>query len=285
MEFKTFATLNYSNKIRYRHLHCSCKSFIQHQRKTRQRLIPLTEEIIKTMADLNATPSSTSVSDKQLYNTLSITRLVREEVHNNLPDLYKYICKDEIYDLIENCLKGKTTIIQDSDDPLGDGSNEENDEIPDVFNDQEKNKLIVENLQILEQRITNVEKRLSGMMHNNPKLRANKLKLNKKIIKDEICSLLGKIQIDRSKIASATASTPQCLDILPGDELTTKPPIYDDVVYFERRENLYNLLNYKKSLTTLQLNEKVNFNPYVKPILTTLPDYRQKVKQRTTFIV
>uniref|UniRef100_A0A1B0A8W0 Uncharacterized protein n=1 Tax=Glossina pallidipes TaxID=7398 RepID=A0A1B0A8W0_GLOPL len=261
------------------------RSFVQRPNRTRQRLIPLTPEIHKVMMDFNASRSNTSVSEKQFYNTLSITSLVREEVQNILHELSipdKFIRKEEIDELIEKCLKEKVTIVQEQELRSTRESeadiNQEIEVTVEMMNESDKNKLIVENFQILEQRITTLEERLSSILQNIPKIRhlqARKFKINTNVIEEELRQMINKADIPVVKTVEKGN----------GDEnkhSPTVPPIsastYDDI-YYARREYTLNLLNYKKSLDSLKLNEKPKLNPFKKP-LNTQTTLNENVKSK-----
>uniref|UniRef100_A0A1A9UQ57 Uncharacterized protein n=1 Tax=Glossina austeni TaxID=7395 RepID=A0A1A9UQ57_GLOAU len=268
------------------------RTFVQRPNRTRQRLIPLTPEIRKVMMDFNASRSNTSISEKQFYNTLSITSLIREEVQNILHELSipdKFIRKEEIDELIEKCLKEKVTIVQEQEIRSTQASeadtNQEIEVTVEMMNETDKNKLIVENFQILEQRITTLEERLSNMLQNIPKIRhlhARNFKINTGVIEGELRQMINKADIPVAKTAEKGN----------GDENehspTTVPPIssstYDDL-YYARREYTMNLLNYKKSLDSLQLNEKPKLNPFKKPLNTeTTLNENKKSKRTSSFL-
>ncbi|KAI9584578.1 hypothetical protein GQX74_006473 [Glossina fuscipes] len=273
----------------------SCISLrISHQvipNRTRQRLIPLTPEIHKVMMDFNASRCSTSIPEQHFYNTLSITSLVREEVQNILHELSipdKFIRKEEIDELIEKCLKEKVTIVQEQETKSTHESdadiNQEIEVTLEMMNESDKNKLIVENFQILEQRITTLEERLNCMLQNIPKTRhleARKFKINTDVIEKELRQMITKADIPAAKTVKKGNGDEN------GHSSTAAPPIaastYDDI-YYAQREYTMNLLTYKKSLDSLQLNEKPKLNPFKKPlnIQTTLNE-NEKCRQRSSF--
>ncbi|KAM7359384.1 uncharacterized protein ACRADG_010020 isoform 1-T1 [Cochliomyia hominivorax] len=263
------------------------KTFIQRPCKNKQRLIPLTRRIVKAMNNFNASNSSTSISEKPAYNTFSITSLVRGEVQNILQELSisdQFIRKEEIDDLIEKCLKEKITIIQESDAKINhmilsdfDLNQEFEMDIEALPEDKEKNMLIVENIQILEQRITTLEERLSSMLQILPKLRhirAQRFKVNTNALKEELRNMIYKME----KLQEEQTS------VVTVNEIPEKYyNLYDDIYYSEREYN-FNLLNYKKSLETMQLNQKPKLNPYVRPLSIILPEQKGKPK-RSMFLV
>ncbi|KAI8129918.1 hypothetical protein CVS40_0457 [Lucilia cuprina] len=280
-------------RLKYYDSFCNkCKRFIPKNLKNKQRLIPLTREIEKAMMDFNGSQSNTSISEKPIYNTLSITGLVRDEVQNILQELSisdQFIRKEEIDDLIEKRLKEKVTIIQDSDAKTNhlilrdfDINQEFEMTVEEMSEDKDKSMLIVENIQILEQRITTLEERLSSMLQNIPKLRhiqARRFKINTSAIKEELRNMIQKMEKLQEEQTVASAS-------LQDDNLNDKEKsstLYDDI-YYANREYTINLLNYKKSLETMELNRKPKFNPYVKPVNIVLPAARGKIKQRPVFL-
>ncbi|CAD6993725.1 unnamed protein product [Ceratitis capitata] len=169
---------------------------------SQQRLIPLTQQVVKAMMDLNGSQSSTSVSEeKSFYNTFSITSLVREEVQNILQELRvtdQFIRKEEIDSLIERCLREKVQAKIKSAAPSAESLQDDEQEMEvtvEMLNETDKNKLIVENFQILDQRITNLEERISTVLQTVPKLRhlqAKKFKINTDVIREELRSVMQK---------------------------------------------------------------------------------------------
>ncbi|KNC27912.1 hypothetical protein FF38_06131 [Lucilia cuprina] len=278
-------------RLKYYDSFCNkCKRFIPKNLKNKQRLIPLTREIEKAMMDFNGSQSNTSISEKPIYNTLSITGLVRDEVQNILQELSisdQFIRKEEIDDLIEKRLKEKVTIIQDSDAKTNhlilrdfDINQEFEMTVEEMSEDKDKSMLIVENIQILEQRITTLEERLSSMLQNIPKLRhiqARRFKINTSAIKEELRNMIQKMEKLQEEQTVASASLQ---DVNDKEKSST---LYDDI-YYANREYTINLLNYKKSLETMELNRKPKFNPYVKPVNIVLPAARGKIKQRPVFL-
>ncbi|XP_023293133.2 uncharacterized protein LOC111676452 [Lucilia cuprina] len=278
-------------RLKYYDSFCNkCKRFIPKNLKNKQRLIPLTREIEKAMMDFNGSQSNTSISEKPICNTLSITGLVRDEVQNILQELSisdQFIRKEEIDDLIEKRLKEKVTIIQDSDAKTNhlilrdfDINQEFEMTVEEMSEDKDKSMLIVENIQILEQRITTLEERLSSMLQNIPKLRhiqARRFKINTSAIKEELRNMIQKMEKLQEEQIVASASLQ---DVNDKEKSST---LYDDI-YYANREYTINLLNYKKSLETMELNRKPKFNPYVKPVNIVLPAARGKIKQRPVFL-
>lgn len=257
------------------------KTFIRKPNKNKQRLIPLTKAIKKDMMNFNNSQSSTSISEKPInYNTISITSLVRGEVQNILQELSiseQFIRKEQIDDLIEKCLKDKITIIQDNSNF---DINQEFEITVEEFptEDRDKNMLIVENMQILEQRITNLEERLSVILQNITKskhISAKDVKINRNALKEELSKMRDKIEkLQEEKQTSKTESN---------DNIKNNYNFYDQLYYAEREYTL-NLLNYKKSSESLQLNQKPKLNPYVKPANTIFPGPKEKPKQRPMFL-
>lgn len=286
------------HNLRYFNSFNNCKSFV----KRTQRLIPLTREIRKAMMDFNASHSSTSISEKQCYDTFSITSLVRGEVQNILQELSisdQFIRKEEIDDLIEKCLKEKATIIQEIDGKSNnalyhndfDMIQELEVTVEEMANETNKNKLIIENFQILEERITTLEERLSTMIQNTPKLRhiqAKKFKINTNTIKGEIRSWIERMEAEINKKemqnTGGDVTTSKSETEINIKTSNAKPvSLYDDI-YYSKREYALNLLNYKKSLQTMELNEKPFLNPYVKPMNIKIPELQKKLKQRPMFL-
>ncbi|XP_065372371.1 uncharacterized protein LOC135964183 [Calliphora vicina] len=278
-------------RLRYLNNHNKAKTFAQRQRKNQQRLIPLTREIQKDMMDFNASQSSTSISEKRIYNTLSITSLVRGEVQNILQELSisdQFIRKEEIDDLIEKCLKEKVTVIQDCDAKVNhlilkdyDINQEFEMTVEELSEDKDKSMLIVENIQILEQRITTLEERFSCMLQNIPKLRhiqAKRIKINTSVIKEELRNIMGTQEKFQEEQANDGTSVPEI------NECKEKPSTIYDEIYYTNREYTLNLLNYKKSLETMELNQKPRLNPYVKPVNIDLALSCNKFKQRSMFL-
>lgn len=257
------------------------KTFIRKPNKNKQRLIPLTKAIKKDMMNFNNSQSSTSISEKPInYNTISITNFVRGEVQNILQELSiseQFIRKEQIDDLIEKCLKDKITIIQDNSNF---DINQEFEITVEEFptEDRDKNMLIIENMQILEQRITNLEERLSAILQNITKskyISAKDIKINRNALKEELSKMRDKIEkLQEEKQTSKTENN---------DNIKNKNNFYDQLYYAEREYTL-NLLNYKKSLESLQLNQKPKLNPYVKPANTIFQGPKEKPKQRPMFL-
>lgn len=267
------------------------ETFIRKPNKNKQRLIPLTKAIKKDMMNFNNSQSSTSISEKPInYNTISITNLVRGEVQNILQELSiseQFIRKEQIDDLIEKCLKDKITIIQDNNDANHNQMILSNFDINQEFEitveefpteDRDKNMLIVENMQILEQRITNLEERLSVFLQNITKskhISAKDVKINRNALKEELSKMRDKIEkLQKEKQTSKTESN---------DNIKNNYNFYDQLYYAEREYTL-NLLNFKKSLESLQLNQKPKLNPYVKPANTIFQGPKEKPKQRPMFL-
>lgn len=194
-------------------------NFIEFPKRTLQRLIPLTEEIRKVMMNFN--------DDKELYNAISLTNLVRREIQNSLQKLSIFdqiISKDEIYDLIEKCLREKknTNAYEDED-----GAS--------YFTDHrsKKDKSSMTNLGQLEKRVNNIEEFMKSTFNMMVK---SGHAINKVV---------------PTKINSTAKQT-------PSDELWT-PNKYDNL-YYEKRQYILNLLKYKKSLDTIELNTKPPFS-------------------------
>ncbi|XP_037819483.1 uncharacterized protein LOC119608947 [Lucilia sericata] len=267
------------------------RTFVPKKLQNKQRLIPLTREIEKAMMDFNGSQSNTSISEKPIYNTLSITSLVRGEVQNILQELSiseQFIRKVEIDDLIEKCLKEKVTIIQDTDAKTNhlilrdfDINQEFEMTVEEMSEDKDRSMLIVENIQILEQRITTLEERLSSMLQNIPKLRhiqAKRFKINTSAIKEELRNMIQKMEkLQEEQTVASVALQDE------NDNKEKSSTLYDDI-YYANREYTINLLNYKKSLETMELNQKPKLNPYVKPVNMVLPQARGKIKQRPLFL-
>lgn len=270
-------------------------SFFQKLRKKKQRLIPLTNEIHQVMMDFNASHSSSNVSDKPISNTLSITSLVKIEVQNILEELSisdQFIKKEEIFDLIEKCLKGKVNIVEDNNGKitcLEDSELDLNQEFEvtaeEILEDRDKNKLIVENMEILEQRVHTLEEHVSCMLQNIPKLRriqAKRFKLNTKALMEKIKKAMSNIEAENNKHKlQQKENTSEIVN--QDDKEKIEYNKYDDM-YYERREYFLNLLNYKKSEDSLTLNQKPKFNPFIKPTGVVLPISRQKLKQKPMFL-
>lgn len=194
-------------------------NFIEFPKRTLQRLIPLTEEIRKVMMNFN--------DDKELYNAISLTNLVRREIQISLQKLSIFdqiISKDEIYDLIEKCLREKHNINVYEDE---DGAS--------YFTDHrsKKDKSSMTNLGQLEKRVNNIEEIMKSTF--NMMVKAGHA--TNKVVP--------------TKINSTAKQT-------PSDELWT-PNKYDNL-YYEKRQYILNLLKYKKSLDTIELNTKPPFS-------------------------
>ncbi|XP_039970352.1 uncharacterized protein LOC120782253 [Bactrocera tryoni] len=270
-----------------------------------QRLIPLTPQVVNAMMDFNGSQSSTSVSEKNFYNTFSITCLVREEVQNILQELCvtdQFIRKEEIDALIERCLREKVQIESKSQTVSAESLPEENQEIEvtvEMLNETDKNKLIVENFQILEQRITNLEERISTVLQTVPKLRhlqAKKFKINTEVIREELRNVMQRMVIDdatkpvtnnEAKTTSESdVNEKSTLETISNDKTTetvNKVNPYDDMYYAER-QNVMNILNYKKSKATMELNRRPYLSPHIKPIVRELENIKFKPKQKAAFI-
>ncbi|XP_054726256.1 uncharacterized protein LOC129236081 [Anastrepha obliqua] len=274
---------------------------------SQQRLIPLTRQVVKLMMDFNGSHSSTSISGKNFYNTFSITSLVREEVQNILQELCvtdQFIRKEDIDAFIERCLREKVQIESKSPTASVESLPVDNTEIEvtvEMLNETDKNKLIVENFQILEQRITNLEERISTVLQTVPKLRhlqAKKFKINTEVIREELRNVMHKMAEDDPIKTSTTIelrtttdtdvneteTTPILsvveTDTIPSEKITNP---YDDL-YYVHRQNAMNILNYKKSKATMELNQRLHLSPHIKPITTDLNDTRYKQKQKPIFI-
>lgn len=194
-------------------------NFIEFPKRTLQRLIPLTEEIRKVMMNFN--------DDKELYNAISLTNLVRREIQISLQKLSIFdqiISKDEICDLIEKCLREKQNSSAYEDE---DGAS--------YFTDHrsKKDKSSMTNLGQLEKRVNNIEEFMKSTFNMMVK---SGHAINKVV---------------PTKINSTAKQT-------PSDELWT-PNKYDNL-YYERRQYILNLLKYKKSLDTIELNTKPPFS-------------------------
>lgn len=276
-------------------------------KNSRQRLIPLTQQVVNAMMDFNGSQSSTSVSEKNFYNTFSITCLVREEVQNILQELCvtdQFIRKEEIDALIERCLREKVHIESKSQTVSAESLPEENQEIEvtvEMLNETDKNKLIVENFQILEQRITNLEERISTVLQTVPKLRhlqAKKFKINTEVIREELRNVMQRMVIDDATkpVTTNEAKTTSKSNVNEKSTLTTisdgkteetilenKVNPYDDMYYAER-QNAMNILNYKKSKATMELNRRPYLSPHIKPIVQELGNIKFKPKQKAAFI-
>lgn len=274
---------------------------------SRQRLIPLTQQVVNAMMDFNGSQSSTSVSEKNFYNTFSITCLVREEVQNILQELCvtdQFIRKEEIDALIERCLREKVQIESKSQTVSAESLPEENQEIEvtvEMLNETDKNKLIVENFQILEQRITNLEERISTVLQTVPKLRhlqAKKFKINTDVIREELRNVMQRMVIDDAT-KSATISEAKTTSESDAKENSTLETIRDgktgetisenkvnpyDDMYYAERQNAMNILNYKKSKATMELNRRPYLSPHIKPIVRELDNIKFKPKQKAAFI-
>ncbi|XP_017491597.1 PREDICTED: uncharacterized protein LOC108379754 [Rhagoletis zephyria] len=272
-----------------------------------QRLIPLTQEIVKAMMEFDGSQSSTSLSEKNFYNTFSITSLVREEVQNILQELCvtdQFIRKEEIDALIERCLREKVTIDCKSTTTSAESLPPDSQEIEvtvEMLNETDKNKLIVENFQILEQRITNLEERISTVLQTVPKLRhlqAKKFKINTEIIREELRNVVQRMVVDEatkvlptSELRSAIdgdvngIATKATISITGTEKESTENKInpYDDL-YYAQRQNAMNILNYKKSKATMELNQRPQLTPHIKPIVCELGEIGYKPKQKPTFI-
>ncbi|XP_067628335.1 uncharacterized protein [Eurosta solidaginis] len=280
-------------------------------RNSQLRLIPLTQQIFKTMMDFNGSQSSTSLSENNFYNTYSITSLVREEVQNILQELCvtdQFIRKEEIDALIERCLKEKSRIDNGkssttSAESLPDDDDDDNQEIEvtvEMLNETDKNKLIVENFQILEQRITNLEERISTVLQTVPKLRhlqAKKFKINTEVIREELRNVVQRMVIDdANKCADngdggdggevkVVGDTSKTMSIAGTDTVITdkKVNLYDDLFYAQR-QNAMNILSYKKSKATMELNQRPKICTHIKPIVREIDEIKFKPKQKATFI-
>lgn len=274
---------------------------------SRQRLIPLTQQVVDAMMDFNGSQSSTSVSEKNFYNTFSITCLVREEVQNILQELCvtdQFIRKEEIDALIERCLREKVQIESKSPTISAESLAEENQELEvtvEMLNETDKNKLIVENFQILEQRITNLEERISTVLQTVPKLRhlqAKKFKINTEVIREELRNVMQRMVIDDAtkSVMNDDARTTSESDAKENSTLATVNEVgteqtlsennvnpYDDMYYAER-QNAMNILNYKKSKATMELNKRPYVSPHIKPIVRDLEHIKFKPKQKAAFI-
>lgn len=208
-------------------------NFIEFPKRTLQRVIPLTEEIRKVMMNFN--------DDKELYNAISLTNLVRREIQISLQKLSIFeqiISKDEIYDLIEKCLREKQNTNAHLDE-----------EVASDFTDHrsKKDKSSMTNLCQLEKRVNNIEE----VMKSTFNMRVNAGHAINKVVPIKINS-------------TATKQT-------PSDELWT-PNKYDNL-YYEKRQYILNLLNYKKSRDTIELNAKPPpFSTYIKPIDANLSE-------------
>lgn len=270
--------------------------FFNKLHKRQQRVIPLTTEIYQAMMDFNASLSSSNISEKPISNTLSITSLVKCEVQNILEELLisdQFIKKEEIFELIENCLKGKVNIIEDSNGKLTcleesdlDYNQEFEVTAEEILEERDKNKLIVENMEILEQRVHTLEEHVSCMLQNIPKLRriqAKRFKFNTKVLMEKLRKAMSNIEAENNMHkAQQKENTSYILkenDYKEKDEFNT----YDDM-YYARREYFLNLLNYKKSEDSLKLNRKPKFNPYIKPTGVVFALFGKKLKQKPMFL-
>ncbi|XP_067614725.1 uncharacterized protein [Eurosta solidaginis] len=277
-------------------------------RNSQLRLIPLTQQIFKTMMDFNGSHSSTSLSEKNFYNNYSITSLVREEVQNILKELRvtdQFIRKEEIDALIERCLKDKSRIDNGkssttSAESLPDDDDNDNQEIEvtvEMLNETDKNKLIVENFQILEQRITNLEERISTVLQTVPKLRhlqAKKFKINTEVIREELRNVVHRMVIDDANKGAGNGDggevkvvgdTSKTISIAGTDTVITDKKVnpYDDLFYAQR-QNAMNILNYKKSKASMELNQRPKICTHIKPIVREIGEIKFKPKQKATFI-
>ncbi|XP_012159484.1 uncharacterized protein LOC105665129 [Ceratitis capitata] len=276
---------------------------------SQQRLIPLTQQVVKAMMDLNGSQSSTSVSEeKSFYNTFSITSLVREEVQNILQELRvtdQFIRKEEIDSLIERCLREKVQAKIKSAAPSAESLQDDEQEMEvtvEMLNETDKNKLIVENFQILDQRITNLEERISTVLQTVPKLRhlqAKKFKINTDVIREELRSVMQKMvnedstkSIPTNETTSPTSdsdlkenSTVATISLAKANEMSPEEKVnpYDDMFY-EQRQNAMNMLYYKKSKATMELNQRPYLNPHIKPLIREIGDIKFKPKQKAAFI-
>ncbi|XP_067614723.1 uncharacterized protein [Eurosta solidaginis] len=255
-------------------------------RNSQLRLIPLTQQIFKTMMDFNGSHSSTSLSEKNFYNNYSITSLVREEVQNILKELRvtdQFIRKEEIDALIERCLKDKSRIGN------GKSSTTSAESLPDDDdNDNQEIEVTVEMLN---------EERISTVLQTVPKLRhlqAKKFKINTEVIREELRNVVQRMVIDDANKGAGNGDggevkvvgdTSKTMSIAGTDTVITDKKVnpYDDLFYAQR-QNAMNILNYKKSKASMELNQRPKICTHIKPIVREIGEIKFKPKQKATFI-
>ncbi|XP_067614721.1 uncharacterized protein [Eurosta solidaginis] len=255
-------------------------------RNSQLRLIPLTQQIFKTMMDFNGSHSSTSLSEKNFYNNYSITSLVREEVQNILKELRvtdQFIRKEEIDALIERCLKDKSRIDN------GKSSTTSAESLPDDDdNDNQEIEVTVEMLN---------EERISTVLQTVPKLRhlqAKKFKINTEVIREELRNVVQRMVIDDANKGAGNGDggevkvvgdTSKTMSIAGTDTVITDKKVnpYDDLFYAQR-QNAMNILNYKKSKASMELNQRPKICTHIKPIVREIGETKFKPKQKATFI-
>lgn len=139
----------------------------ENQAKKNQSVVPVNPEVRKDM-NFNSKISNAELQHNPFIKTLSITNLIREEVQSILRELNltnKFLCKEEVDNIIEKCVKGKLAAKQ-VDELSCMNTESDSDAKPDIevtvqmLNDNDKSKLIVENFQMLEQRITKLEEKI-----------------------------------------------------------------------------------------------------------------------------
>ncbi|XP_059219530.1 uncharacterized protein LOC106084555 [Stomoxys calcitrans] len=80
-----------------------------HERRKNQRLIPLTEEIIKIMMNINSSHTSfEKITDMNNFETIAVTTIIRDEIQNVLQEPLirdKFIRKEDMIDCIKAIVK------------------------------------------------------------------------------------------------------------------------------------------------------------------------------------
>lgn len=224
--------------------------------------------------DFNSSQSNSSVTEKP-YNIND----VKSELQNILNESCtpgQFIRKKDINDVvIEKCLR----VIQDIE--AFDTNKEFELTVEEIAEVNDNNKIIVGNIQILEHRITNLEKRLSSMLRNKPNFRhisAKHLKINQKDVSKE---KLKTLNITDADIKGEIILDKLCL-LNSKDSDINKQNVcnFYDNLFYTKRECFLNLLNYKKSVESVELNQRAKLNPHVIPVNMGLQHSRENLKKR-----
>ncbi|XP_055851587.1 uncharacterized protein LOC129915909 [Episyrphus balteatus] len=217
------------------------------------RLIPLTSEIKLAMMEF-----SSSNMDSVDKNSKSLNDMVREEVEQSLQNLESSIenCvkKEELSEIINRCIQDNLALC-----PSAQFNNETTTPSPNqVTIEFEENKssgedlVLKENFQLLEKRINFLESRLTALFQLIPRLK--KVSTNFKIDRETL-----QRSIEKCQLSSDETSGDNCENTLKSSTKNTKNVDVNpyDEMYYEWRQNKMNLLHYKHSEYSLQLNSKL----------------------------
>ncbi|XP_055905530.1 uncharacterized protein LOC129941016 [Eupeodes corollae] len=223
------------------------------------RLIPVTREIKLAMMDFN----SPSLENEE-NTTKSLNELVKEEIDDSLRSLKSNIenCvkKEELPEIINQCIQDNLTLCPSAHQlssltPLATSSFASN-EVQDESESNDDDVLMKENIIKLEKRINFLESKLSSVFQLIPNLKIipPNFKIDPAPIKFDKSIDAGQLLSSTSDKTTQDGGNCDFENMSSSEKDEVNP--YDEM-YYEWRQNKMNLLHYKHSECSLELNKKL----------------------------